>query len=163
MLVIGIDCYCGVEIPVFFNLSAMALKYVVFMCTHAHQLTPQRHEDGEENSGRIVKEVRRSGRAAGRAEAPEIARAVAQGTHGEIKTFVAHLLTEKMQNKRERRRQMTGENGDHCHVRAGKLKRVGTLPRRQTHTETWDFLRRCSRFGSLSPLHCRLFEMNGAF
>lgn len=37
-----------------------------------HGLTPQGHEDGEENSGRIVEEVRRSGRAAGRAEAPEV-------------------------------------------------------------------------------------------
>lgn len=67
--------------------------------THAHQLTPQRHEDGEEHSGGVVKEVRRSGRAAGRAEAPEVARAVAQGTHGEVETFVAHLLAEKNNEK----------------------------------------------------------------
>lgn len=83
--------------------------------THAHQLTPQGHEDGEENSGRIVEEVRRSGSAAGRAEAPEIARAVAQGTHGEVKTFVAHLLTGKnkeIKKQRERRKQMTEENRD---------------------------------------------------
>lgn len=65
------------------------------------QLTPQGHEDGEEHSGRIVEEVRRPGRAAGRAEAPEIARAVAQRTHGEIQTFVAHFLTEKRNNERE--------------------------------------------------------------
>lgn len=70
-------------------------------CTHAHDLTPQGHEDGEENSSRVVKEVRRSGRAAGRAEAPEITRAVAQGTHGEIKTFVAHLLTEKKRREKK--------------------------------------------------------------
>lgn len=110
-------------------------------CTHAHDLTPQGHEDGEENSSRVVKEVRCSGRAAGRAEAPEITRAVAQGTHGEIKTFVAHLLTEK-KTTTKKKSQMRVQNRDQCEVKPGKVKRARTLRRRRqtrTKTKTWGF------------------------
>lgn len=123
-----------------FYMTYLMLFTYSHTCTHAHDLTPQGHEDGEENSSRVVKEVRRSGRAAGRAEAPEITRAVAQGTHGEIKTFVAHLLTEKNDEKKKPQKRV--DNRDQCHVKPGKLNRARTLRRRRqtrTKTKTWGF------------------------
>lgn len=58
------------------------------------KLTPERHEDGKEDSGGVVEEVWSSGGAAGSAEMPEVAGPVTQRTHGEIETLVTHLQAE---------------------------------------------------------------------
>lgn len=108
--------------------------------THAHQLTPQRHEDGEENRGRVVKEVRCSGRAAGRAEAPEIARAVAQGTHSEIKTLVAHFLTEEEEAAKKKTRDGGKlESMSRETLKIKTCRNAAATTNTHTRTQTWDF------------------------
>lgn len=76
----------------------MHIQAILFTHTYAltrtRNLTPQRHEDGEEDGGGVVEEVRGSGGAAGGAEVPEVTGSVTQRTHGEIETLVTHLLTE---------------------------------------------------------------------
>lgn len=76
-----------------FNFLVIALLET-YTLKHTGNLTPQRHEDGEEDGCGVVEEVRGSGGAAGRAEPPEIAGSVTEGTHGEIETLVTHLLAE---------------------------------------------------------------------
>jgi len=60
-------------------------------CTRERTLTPQRHEDGEEDGGRVVEEVAGARRPAGRGQLPVAARAVAQRTHGDVVPGVADL------------------------------------------------------------------------
>lgn len=72
---------------------------LTYALPHKCNLTPQGHEDGEEDGGRVVEEVRGSGGAAGGAEVPEVTRSITQGTHGEVQTLVAHLLTEGVENQ----------------------------------------------------------------
>lgn len=80
-------CFLSLNFLVIALLETYTLK-------HTGNLTPQRHEDGEEDGCGVVEEVRGSGGAAGRAEPPEIAGSVTEGTHGEIETLVTHLLAE---------------------------------------------------------------------
>lgn len=54
-------------------------------------LTPEGHEDGEEDGGRVVKEVAGAGRGAGRAHPPVAAGLVAQRAHGDVVSLVTHL------------------------------------------------------------------------
>lgn len=85
-----------------FTFGPTVLKHTYALAhTHARarNLTPQRHEDGEEDGGGVVEEVRSSGGAAGGAEVPEVTGSVTQGTHGEIETLVTHLLTEGGENQ----------------------------------------------------------------
>lgn len=76
-----------------FNFWLIALLET-YALKHTGNLTPQRHEDGEEDGCGVVKEVRGSGGATGRAEPPEVAGSVTQGTHSEIETLITHLLAE---------------------------------------------------------------------
>lgn len=54
-------------------------------------LTPESHEDGEENRGRVVKQVTGSSGGTCRAEVPVITELVTQGAHGEGIVLVTHL------------------------------------------------------------------------
>lgn len=54
-------------------------------------LTPESHEDGEENRSRVVKQVTGSSSGTGRAEVPVITELVTQGAHGEGIALVTHL------------------------------------------------------------------------
>jgi hypothetical protein len=54
-------------------------------------LTPEGHEDGEEDGGRVVKEVTGTGCGAGRAQLPVAAGLVTERAHGDIVFLVTHL------------------------------------------------------------------------
>lgn len=56
-------------------------------------VTPQRHEDGKENRGSVVKQVGRFGQRAHRTQPPVVANSVTQRTHGDVQVVVARLLT----------------------------------------------------------------------
>lgn len=58
-------------------------------------LTPQSHEYGEENGGRVVEQVAGPSRSTGRAELPVAAHSVAQGAHGDVVSWVADLHAAK--------------------------------------------------------------------
>lgn len=57
------------------------------------KLTPEWHEDGEEHCGVVVKDPAGAGVGAGGAQLPVGALVVTQGTHGEVLTLVADLIT----------------------------------------------------------------------
>lgn len=54
-------------------------------------LTPQSHEYGEENSGRVVKQMAGPSSSTGRAEFPVAAHSVTQRAHGDVVPWVADL------------------------------------------------------------------------
>lgn len=74
---------------------------------NTQNLTPQRHEDGKEDSGGVIEEVRGFGGATGSAEVPVVACFVTQRTHGEIETLVTHLQTEEGREKKVKARVLT--------------------------------------------------------
>lgn len=55
------------------------------------RLTPEGHEDGEEDSGGVVEEVAGAGRGARRAHLPVAAGLVTQRAHGDVVSLVTHL------------------------------------------------------------------------
>ena len=57
-------------------------------------ITPQRHENSEEDSDSVVKQVWGSGQWAHGAEKPVVTHSVTQGTHGDVQVVVTRLLTE---------------------------------------------------------------------
>ncbi len=56
-------------------------------------LTPQRHEDGEEDGGRVIEQMTGPGRPTRRAQVPVAAHAVTQRTHGDVLPLVTDLHT----------------------------------------------------------------------
>lgn len=67
-------------------------KHQIALLTCKAILTPESHKDGEENRGRVVKQVTRSSGGTGRAEVPVITELVTQWAHGEGIALVAHLF-----------------------------------------------------------------------
>lgn len=57
------------------------------------QPTPEGHEDGEEDGGRVVEEVAGTSRATGCAEMPVVTGPITQWTHGEVLGLITHLQT----------------------------------------------------------------------
>jgi len=58
-------------------------------------LTPESHKDGEEDGGRVVKQVAGSRRPARRHQLPVAAGAVAQRTHGDVVPGITDLHTSR--------------------------------------------------------------------
>lgn len=54
-------------------------------------LTPQSHEYGKENSGRVVKQVAGPSSSTGRAKLPVTAHSVTQRAHGDVVSWMADL------------------------------------------------------------------------
>lgn len=67
-------------------------KHQIALLTCKAILTPESHKDGEENCGRVVKQVTRSSGGTGRAEVPVITELVTQWAHGEGIALVTHLF-----------------------------------------------------------------------
>lgn len=68
------------------------------VCEHerrAELLTPQCHEDGEEDGGRVVEQVAGPGRPASRDQFPVAAGSVTHWAHGDVVSLVADLHAEK--------------------------------------------------------------------
>lgn len=57
--------------------------------------TPEGHKNGKGDSSVIVKQIADTRRTADTAELPVITHSITQRTHGEIKTLITHLLTER--------------------------------------------------------------------
>lgn len=62
-------------------------------------LTPQGHEDGEEDGGRVVEQVAGAGRATGRHQLPVAAGVVAQRAHGDVVPRIADLHAGKRRDE----------------------------------------------------------------
>lgn len=56
-------------------------------------LTPESHEDGEEDCGGVVKQVASSSGGTCRAEVPVVTELVTQGAHGEGIALITHFFT----------------------------------------------------------------------
>lgn len=67
------------------------MRHVYYCVQCVRPLTPQRHEDGEENGGRVVKQVAGPRGGTRRAQLPVAAHAVTQRTHGDVVHCVADL------------------------------------------------------------------------
>lgn len=61
-------------------------------------LTPEGHEDGEEDGGRVVKEVAGPGRPAGFLQFPVVTGSVTQRAHGDVVPGVADLHAVKRED-----------------------------------------------------------------
>lgn len=73
-------------------------------------LTPKSHKDGEEDCGRVVKQMAGSSSSTSRAEVPIITELFAQGAHGEGIALVAHFFA--MNDKCTNSEYYVSEKGD---------------------------------------------------
>lgn len=62
------------------------------LLTYKAILTPESHKDGEEDCGRVVKQVASSSSSTSRAEVPVITELFTQGAHGKGIVLVAHFF-----------------------------------------------------------------------
>jgi hypothetical protein len=62
-------------------------------------LTPERHEDGEEDGALVVEEVHDLGMEAGLLQLPVVAKVIASRTHGHV-LIATDLLTERFKDLR---------------------------------------------------------------
>lgn len=62
--------------------------------------TPEGHKNGKGDSSVIVEQIADTRRTADTAQLPVITHTIAQRTHGEIKTLITHLLTEREKNSK---------------------------------------------------------------